>query len=388
MLKNRLSKSGVFWGHPKIMRYLSKKKGVRFLLYSVDLVLDSFIHKDQRLPARIEKILIVNPDHLGDMLLLTSVLPLIKEKYPKAKIDMLCGSWALPVLENNPYIENIFIINHSFANRSDTSRAEKLLEYLKTFIVTLWKIRKESYDLGLFMRSRRGNLALLALLGNIRFSVGYGTAGCGAFFNRRAEWSPGKHETEHFLEVLERIDVLPGARKLKPEIYPLPDDDAILFDLLEPFKEQLTKIAIVHPGAGSHLKTLKPDIWKRVIENLEANGYSVYLTGTLQEESLLISIASPSCVILAGKLTLSQLMLFFKKATLIVTVDSLSSHLSGMSGTKTIVFHCAMNDSVQWRAKGDNVTVLEKRCPTLACERGCAAMACMDFDVTVVNKFL
>ncbi len=370
-------------------RYLTKKAWLRFFLALVDNTLGFFFHKSGgKIPEKVNKILVIKPDHLGDMLLLTSVFPLIQKRFPDAAIDIVCGKWALQVLENNPYIQKRHIINHSFANRSKSARLKKWLEYMRTYFSALKAIRKENYDLGLFMRSRRGNLLSLALLGGIKYTIGHGTAGFGPFLNLMTGWERGRHETEHFLEVLRPLGIDADIKNLRYEICPSKEDFSFVNDFWKKNIKRSAGTAVVHPGAGLRIKSLSNEKWKEVVNILEKKGFQIIITGSGDEKELAREISSGKSLNAAGLFNIPQLALLYKKASLIVTVDSLSSHLAGWSGTKTIVFYCGMGDKKQWGPLGGNINVLSLDKPCSPCETGCGSMACMDFDTGILRELI
>ena len=55
------------------------------------------------------KILIVNLEAMGNVLVTTTLLPVIKRKYPKSTIYWITLKNAAPLLENNPYIERVYV---------------------------------------------------------------------------------------------------------------------------------------------------------------------------------------------------------------------------------------------------------------------------------------
>ncbi len=369
--------------------YLTRKKTIRYLLYFVDAVLGLIFHPGKRkLPSRITKILIIKPDHLGDMLLLTSVFKLIRERFPDAVIDILCGKWALPVLSNNPYIRRKIIVNHPFANRDGTSKLRKIRDFLRTFLNSLEEIWQRQYDLGLFMRSRRGNMLYLSRIGNISYSIGHGTAGYGPMLSLKVEWEKGRHETEHFLEILRPLGIDAETKDLHYELYPSEEDYMSADMFWKKNKLGSMKTAVVHPGSGVMKKTLKPEKWKEVLKILSMHNYRVILTGAGQEAGFLQEIAPPDSIIAAGTFTIPGLGLIFRKSSLVITVDSLSSHLAGWSGVKTIIFFCGMGDERQWRPLGDNINILPSLKPCSPCEEGCPDMPCMDFDLSILPELI
>lgn len=59
------------------------------------------------------KILIISLDALGNVLLNTSILPAIKRKYPESTVYWLTKENARPILENNQFIDFIFVWNET-----------------------------------------------------------------------------------------------------------------------------------------------------------------------------------------------------------------------------------------------------------------------------------
>lgn len=57
------------------------------------------------------KILIINLDAMGDVLMTTAQLPALKKVYPESTIYWVTLKIAAPLLDNNPYIDKVFIYN-------------------------------------------------------------------------------------------------------------------------------------------------------------------------------------------------------------------------------------------------------------------------------------
>lgn len=98
--------------------------------------------------SKVNKILIIRLSSLGDILLSTPVIRALKSKYPQMQIDFLCKKSYKDVLQNNPYLTNVFIFEKKGAKR------EALIE----------RLVKEGYDLAADLqnnfRSRSINLKL------------------------------------------------------------------------------------------------------------------------------------------------------------------------------------------------------------------------------------
>lgn len=57
------------------------------------------------------KILMINLDHLGDVVMTTAQLPALKRKYPESYIVWITLENAVPLLQHNPYIDRIYSWN-------------------------------------------------------------------------------------------------------------------------------------------------------------------------------------------------------------------------------------------------------------------------------------
>ena len=64
--------------------------------------------------SKISRILIIQYEPFGDVLLNTGYLPSLKEKFPDAKIDFLVKDRYKLILEDNPYINELVIISQQY----------------------------------------------------------------------------------------------------------------------------------------------------------------------------------------------------------------------------------------------------------------------------------
>ncbi len=62
------------------------------------------------------KILIINLDAMGDVIMTTAQLPLLKKKYPVSSIFWVTDKISAPLLENNPLLEKVFVYNFETLN--------------------------------------------------------------------------------------------------------------------------------------------------------------------------------------------------------------------------------------------------------------------------------
>ena len=255
-----LLNNGYLYQNPKAILYFKVVDGFLKLLP----------RKKKSLPENPGKILCIKPDHLGDMLLFTSVLPLLRKRYPEARIDIAGNRWNRFILGNNPYIGKIYTINHYKANRENGSKFRKWQEYRKTLASAVREIRREKYDLCLFFRAYGNNLIPIVRKAECGYSIGHATGGYGPLLDRIVPWKLGIHETEHYLEVLQPLGIEARPGDLSPEIYPDETDSRKALSIYQNLPlNKGTKVAVIHPGAGDMRKSLPPEDWAKVIQKIE-----------------------------------------------------------------------------------------------------------------------
>ncbi|MCU0494799.1 MAG: hypothetical protein MUD01_24705, partial [Chloroflexaceae bacterium] len=80
----------------------------------------------RRAPAIPRRILVIKPDHLGDVLLATPALVRLRESFPQALIVALVGPWAAVVLAHNPTIDALLTLPFPGFDRSKRSPEQSL----------------------------------------------------------------------------------------------------------------------------------------------------------------------------------------------------------------------------------------------------------------------
>lgn len=337
--------------------YRYKSRIFIFWVMFFDGLLSLFPRRRSPIPAQPRSILIMKPDHLGDLLMISAVLPFLRERYPEAAIDILCGSWGSSILQNNPAIRRLVKFDHIAYDRRRISACRKLLDFLLAVRQTVVRLLQERYDLCLNLRDAGGDLILLARLGGCRHVIGHATGGCGPLLDTVVPWNEGLHEAEHYLEVLRPLGVDAALADLVCRIFPQPDDHTAVAALLAEY--HLDSFVVVHPGCGDRRKLRSAAFWAGIIDSLDPC-FQVVITGTLDEEPLcreIEKLTSRPLHCMNGRLSVAQLYLLLDKAAALYALDSLAAHLGASAGIPTTVFWSETNDPGQWRPLGKKVEI-------------------------------
>ncbi|MCP4363828.1 MAG: glycosyltransferase family 9 protein [Planctomycetes bacterium] len=339
-----------------------------------------------REPGKVGKVLVSRIDHLGDVLLATCALPPLKKAYPEAKIDFLAGEWSKDLLSNNPHVDEIIVYNCILHNRSG-SLWQRVTSHAASFLRTLKKIREERYDLAIDLRSYFGNSVPLLYLSGVRYNVGYGTGGFGFLLDKEVPYRTGVHEVLHIADLLKSVGVDVVDEEVRP-IYEVSEHAAQQAERLLHSKGMGPKepFIAIHPGTADKKKEWNTLGWQTVIARLKERHAKVVFCGgpddTHTIKSILYSVTGDGVIDIYGPLPVEVLGAVFKRASLVIGLDSFPAHLAAAVCTPTVVLWSGINDPTQWRPYGTNVRIVKRDVPCAPCYRskGCEHMTCMDIS--------
>lgn len=107
-----------------------------------------------------KKILVIQNKRIGDVLLASLIATNMKQVYPNSEIDYMVYDFTTGVIENNPNIHDIVIIN------------EKELKKIPNLIKLILNIRKQRYDI-IFDPYAKLQSRLICLFSNAAIRVGF-----------------------------------------------------------------------------------------------------------------------------------------------------------------------------------------------------------------------
>ncbi len=339
-----------------------------------------------REPGKVRKILVSRIDHLGDVLLATCALPLLKKAYPEAKIDFLAGEWSKDLLSNNPYVDEIIVYNCILQNRSG-SLWQRVTSHVASFLRTLKKIREERYDLGIDLRAYFGNSVPLLYISGVRYIVGYGTGGFGFLLDKEAPYRTGVHEVFHVADLLKSIGIAAEDEQIRPFYKVSVAAEEQARRILESKGVNLNEsFIVIDPGTGNKKKEWKIQNWRTLTKRLKIHGMKIVFCGGSDVNRTIKAILSngdeDGIINMSGSIPLEVFAGVVEKASLVIGLDSFPCHLAAALRTPTVVLWSGINDAAQWRPYGTNVRIVKRDVPCAPCYRskGCEYMTCMDIS--------
>ena len=271
-------------------------------------------------------ILILRPDHIGDMLLTTPLLSLLRKSFPGWHITIVSSSWALPVLEYNPNIDEIVVCDYPWLARG---RKASWIQFIQTVV----DLRLKKYDI-VFNLRKAAKAASIARAINGKQIWGFDVGKSAWAHTNKITYRTDCHIADLYLEFAYGA----GAKSKKNEglqLFLQEEDFKSLGEILE----IPDKYVVLAPGAGYPEKLWVNEHWAKtgdwIMNELKT---PVIITGSKQEGLLSKSIMDRMIkkpVDATGKLSVRQLASLIKNAQYVVSVDSAAMHIA--SAVKTPV---------------------------------------------------
>ncbi|WP_337833322.1 glycosyltransferase family 9 protein [Geoanaerobacter pelophilus] len=325
-----------------------------------------------------ESILIVCIRLIGDVILTTPLIGLLKEAYPEAAIDILVGKGTGEFLEKDPRVRRVL-----YSEKGGKGYFREIFR---------------RYDLAINMNaSDRGNSAVL--FAGRRQRVG--------FYLGRSFWKDVWKRLffTHSLEFQENIPVarycelvadalsIPGKR-LQVKVFWDATDESKVSAILKGHN-CATPFFVVHPFARWIYKYWKFDRFAAVSDAIaERYGLQpVWTSSPAAEEKRLLNEAADLCrtrpVLIAGELTLNQMTCLISRAAFYLGLDTAVTHLAASTGIPMVALYGPTFTSrwFPWHNDGDpaqgspetrgvlqrgNIVVLQKDLECVPCGKaGC-----------------
>lgn len=313
--------------------------------------------------GKVNRILVIRPDHLGDLLFATPALDLLRAAFPHAHITGAVGPWGRAMWRDNPNLDALEVVPFPgiVAGHENTLAPYRLLAS------AAGQVARGQYDLGIALRFDHWWGAALMWAAGIPRRWGYRTPGMQSWLTNTVPYRGGMHEVEQNLRLLRpvleataqgstpiimEIDKSKGRPPLRPPM-PSPPDAATLMPWLD---ANPGRRAIIHPGtaAANKLWTIKG--WAGVADRLAADGWCVALTGSPDEKRLCALIheaaASKPSDFSGRTESIEQLTWLMGRADMVLGVDSGPLHIADALHKWTLHLYGPSDETI-WGPWGD-----------------------------------
>ncbi|MCL6503518.1 MAG: glycosyltransferase family 9 protein [Pirellulales bacterium] len=319
-------------------------------------------------PQQVQRILIVQLDHLGDAIITLGMLPALRERFPSAEIHVLAAPWNAAVFVTSPHVARVHISRlNRFARGHRTG-------WLWAQCWWGWRLRRWRYDLAIDVRGELP-LVLLLWLSGARRRLGWDGGGGGFLLTDRAAFVPGRPELLSRLALIDALGLGPQpARPPAPPWYGVPEKARRKIRVILAALDAPRPLLVLHLAAGTPAKCWPAAHWRELLGRLIVeHAPAIILVGTRQDRPLAHAITGnatwPGVHDLTGALTVPELAALLEQADLAIGGDSGPAHLAAAVGTPVLSLFSGTNLVSQWRPWGRHVSVLQYPVPCSPCFR-------------------
>lgn len=316
--------------------------------------------------------------------MITPVFEALKKAFPHAEIIAGIGSWNLPVLQNNPFVDAVLTLDAPWHNKQSTTAPHnsikgffRSLKYIYTSEEV--KILKNlQCDTGIdILGSPEGTLLILkANIGNRIGVCGYagGHSGC----QKNISFDPKHHVSTAALNQIRLLTKSETTATLQhPQIH-LSNEESLWAEKTwthhEKAKGEKTLRILIGAGAGLIEKCWPSDYFGKLTQRISALRPSTLLsvgTHSDKEATQIIKKHTPAVFDICGSTTLRQTFALCSKADLILCNSSMLMHAGAAFNTRTMVllgpsFKSAKAHELTWGYPGTCIIVGPEPSPHLA----------------------
>jgi heptosyltransferase-3 len=300
---------------------------------------------------RPRSILIVNIRLIGDVILTTPLIGILKEAWPDTEIDLLVNRGTGEFIEKDPRVRQVLF--------SDGSRSGGYLGRI---------FRR--YDLAINMNaSDRGNIAVLLASRNLRVGLYYGNRFWQDIWKKLLFSHPVAYPFPiHYARLCQVVAEKLGlpVTKLESKIFWDKVDENIVADRMA-LKGVQGPYMVVHPFARWRYKYWLPERFAAVSDSIaERYGLQpVWTSSPAEEEQEVLAAIAGLCRIapiqLPGELSLNQLTCLLAHSSLYLGLDTAVSHLAATTGIPMVALYGPT--ITDWWSPWNNNGPLAQQCP-------------------------
>jgi lipopolysaccharide heptosyltransferase I len=297
------------------------------------------------------RLLIVKISAIGDVIMTLPVLDAFKRSFPDISIDWVTGEAASSVLKGNPHIENLVV----YPQKEMLSMARSPLNWpslCRVGMDFLRNLRGRRYDMALDFQGllKSGVITWLARA-DIRSGFAGTREGSSFFLNHRLPpYDPDEHAVDRYL----RLAASHGAMAPSPAVFPLVtgENDRLEADavLEKAGVSQGRKFAVLVPGTVWPTKMWTVSGFAALADMMAHRlGLVPVITGAASDAMLAADIISGSAVMpvdITGRTSLLSLAEIFRRASVVVSVDTGPMHLAVAAGARVVAL---FGPTAPWR---------------------------------------
>ena len=284
-----------------------------------------------------KRVMVRVPNWVGDAVMAVPALRELRRVLGEAHVTFVARPWVAGLFDGEGLADALMPIED----------ARGAASYVKQFIRTTRLVRRERFDLAVLLQNAFG-AALLARAGGARLIAGYPTDARRWLLDLAVEFEPdykARHQVFYYLNIVARLEqALGGESRVDfenafPRLQATEEQKARARELLDAGGDSFV---VINPGAtNSRAKQWLAERFAETADRLAArDGFRPVIVGTVGDVHTANEVASrmkTPALVLAGKTSIAELKGVLALASLVISNDTGTAHVSAALGVPTVV---------------------------------------------------
>jgi len=258
------------------------------------------------------KVMVVQLNRIGDLILLTPMLKALKEKYPEGEIHFLTGRKNYDVADNHPLIDKAYIY------KKDPLSIIKLIA----------RLRMNKYDIWIDPRDHESSEGkFLATMSNANIKIGFNAPGSKTFTHSMKSDSElaGLHYTTRAMTAIEHLNI--NSTDHKPALYVTPESEDYVNQFLS--GSNISKYYCLNISANGPDRYWQPQKWIEFINSIDKRNRDIVLI-SLPDDIGSAEQIKQGCehVHIFKSRSIIDIFSLVNRSELIITVDTSIVHIA------------------------------------------------------------
>lgn len=308
-----------------------------------------FLPPDAIAPGELRRVLVIKLRNLGDVLLASPVISVLKQQAPQIEVDALVYADTADMLRGHPHLSELHEIHRDWKQLGMFGRLWREWQLFAN-------LRRRRYDLILNLTDH-GRGAWLSRLLKPRYALAPDVRPGKAYRSAYTHLYPvvggnRRHTVEINLDALRRVGIYPDHDRRRLTLVPGEAAIASVDHALARAGLKEKGFVLIHPGSRWFFKCWPPDRVAALCTELARRGLPVALVCGPDplEQHLLENVksqAGPVAATFPGNLSLKELAALIGRARLMVGMDSAPMHMAAAMGTPTVAFF-GPSGEIEW----------------------------------------
>lgn len=313
-----------------------------------------------------EKILVIKPSSLGDIVHSLPFLNVLRDRFPRSEIHWIIAKGFEGLLEDHPMISRLLVIN-----KDEWKKIKNVKDTISELRSLFKSLKKEKFDIVADLQGLLRSGVLTAATGaSVRVGFKEAREGSSIFYTHRVEGGKDIHAVDRYLKIAKFLGC-----DIADVCFPLPlSFGSSRVTQYLPDKEY----AVLVPGARWKTKKWPPERFGELASRLPMKFLVVGGKSDTDISNRVVNSSKGNAISIAGKTNIKELIEIMRKAKFVVSNDSGPMHIAAALGVPVFAIFGPTNP-LRTGPYGKGHIIIRKGVECSPCyKRSCRDIKCME----------